>query len=181
MKKIILTAIVLGALGTLPVGCSTEPKSAEGKSALSGDVNEAMSNFRASDSTIQAELDKAAGYAILPDVGKGAAGVGATYGRGEVYEGGRMIGYCALSEGTIGLQLGGQRFSELIVFKEQAALDKFKSGGYTFASNASAVANKQGAAKAGNYRDGVAVFIHVKGGLMAEAAIGGQRIRFEPI
>jgi lipid-binding SYLF domain-containing protein len=181
MKNIVLTTIALGALTSLPSGCSTEPKTEKAKVTLSSSVNEALSQFRSSDSTIQQELENAAGYAVLPHVGKGAAGVGATYGRGEVFERGKEIGYCALSEGTVGLQLGGQRFSELIIFKDQAALDKFKSGGCTFTANASAVAIKQNAASTAKYRDGVTVFVHVKGGLMAEAAIGGQRILFEPL
>jgi lipid-binding SYLF domain-containing protein len=181
MKKLALSIIALGMVAGGPLSCSTQPKTEEARSSLSGDVSNALANFRDKDPEVQAELDKAAGYAVLPDVGKGGAGVGAAYGRGEVFEGGNKIGYCALSEGTVGAQLGGQRFSELIIFKDRAALDRFKQGGYTFAANASAVAIRPGVARTANYRDGVAVFVHVKSGLMAEASIGGQRIRFEPL
>jgi hypothetical protein len=44
----------------------------------------------------------------------------------------------------------------------------------------SAVALKSGAAAAAKYTNGVAVFVYVKGGLMAEAALGGQRFTFSP-
>jgi lipid-binding SYLF domain-containing protein len=179
MKTLALSLIALGLVAG-PLGCSTQPKTEEARSNLSNDVADALSKFRGGDPEIQAELDKAAGYAVLPDIGKGGAVVGASYGRGEVFEGGSRIGYCALSEGTVGAQLGGQRFSELIIFKDRAALDRFKSGGYTFAANASAVAVRPGSARTANYREGVAVFVHVKGGLMAEASVGGQRIRYEP-
>lgn len=181
MKTYILAATALG-LVTL-AGCSNQKSTSQDNTnqpTTSAGMTDPIGDFRNKDSTVQAELDKAAGYAILPDVGKGAAVVGGTYGTGDVYERGQRIGRVMLTEGTVGAQVGGQSFSELIIFKDQAALDKFKSGGYTFVTNASAVAIKQGSATSANYRDGVAVFVHPKSGLMAEAAIGGQRIRFEP-
>lgn len=139
-----------------------------------------LDDFRSMNSNISRELDGAAGYAFFPDITKAGAGVGGSYGRGEVFEGGAKVGNATLTEGTIGAQLGGQHFSELIIFKDKAALDRFKAGGYTFAANASAVAIKPGVGAVANYRDGVAAYVYVKSGLMAEAAIGPQRIRFEP-
>lgn len=177
MRSLVLA---LALASVVPLGCSTSPKTEESRATMSADSSSALSDFR-QDSGIAAELDSAAGYAILPVVRKGAAIAGATWGRGEVYEHGKMIGYCRLSEGSIGAQVGGESYSELIIFKDQAALNKFKTGNYTFASNASAVAIKKGVNYPGNYRDGVAVFIHTTGGLMADASIGGQKIRYEAI
>lgn len=162
-------------------GCSTAPKSAEGKSELSSDVQNAMSKARAADPSLQTFLDRAYGYAIFPTVGKGGAGVGGAYGKGEVFERGVKIGYCDLSQATIGLQLGGQAYTEVIAFENKAALDNFKSGKLKFAAQATAVALKSGASANAKYTDGVSVFTTNESGLMAEAAIGGQSFSFLPL
>jgi hypothetical protein len=38
----------------------------------------------------------------------------------------------------------------------------------------------QGAAAAANYKNGVAVFTKMKGGLMAEVSVGGQQFKYKP-
>ncbi len=177
----LLPILILVPLTAIAPGCSTEPKTTGQKDTLSSEASAALDGFRAADSSLQAELYRSAGYAILPDIGKAGVIVGGSYGKGEVYEANARIGYCDLTQGTVGLQLGAQTFSELIIFKDRAALDRFKSGEFTFAANASAVAIKPGAAASADYHDGVAVFVHSKGGLMAEASIGGQKLRFKPI
>jgi lipid-binding SYLF domain-containing protein len=128
---------------------------------------------------LQSFLDRAYGYAIFPTVGKGAVGVGGAYGRGEVFERGVLIGYCDLSQGTVGVQLGGQSYSELLVFENKNALDKFTSGEFAFDAQASAVALKSGASANAKFSNGVAVFTMTKEGLMFEASIGGQKFSYQ--
>jgi lipid-binding SYLF domain-containing protein len=180
MKKLLCTLLLLtGAAAALPA-CSTEPKSAADKSSLSSDVDAALSGFKNADSTLTSELNRAAGYAVFPDVGKGGFIAGGADGKGELFDHGVKVGYCDLSQATIGLQAGAQTYDELIIFKDQGALDRFKRGDYAFAANLSAVAIKPGAAGSANYSDGVAVFVRSKGGLMAEAAVGGQKFSYKP-
>lgn len=171
-------------VAVLGVGCagggSPMPATASDRRSLSMDVAEELGRFRGSDPSLKKELDKAVGYALLPDVGKGAFILGGAYGRGEVFERGKRVGYCDLTQGTIGPQIGGQSYSELIIFKDKLALERFKRGDGGFSANATAVAVKPGAAALMNYSDGVAVLIHIKGGLMAEASIGGQKFSFVP-
>jgi len=140
------------------------------------------------------------GYAVFPTVGKGGIGIGGAYGKGQVYRGGKVTGETSLIKVTIGFQLGGQAFSEMIFFEDKRAYDDFTSGNFEFDASASAVAITAGAqAKAGtegstasasagpatgkqagsSYRKGMAVFAHIKGGLMYEAAIGGQKFDFK--
>jgi lipid-binding SYLF domain-containing protein len=146
-------------------------------------------------------FETAYAYAVFPTVGKGAFFVGAVYGKGKVYRGGTATGTATLSKMTIGPQVGGQAFREIIFFEDQRAYDEFTRGAFEFDANASAVAITAGIqAQAGSmglsanasltpsngkqadtkYRKGVAVFVHIKGGLMLEAAVGGQLITFEP-
>ena len=180
MKRTLCTLLLLtGAAAALPA-CHTEPKSAADKSTLTSDVNASLMGFKNADSSLQGELNRAAGYAVFPEVGKGGFIAGGSYGKGELFDHGVRVGYCDLSQATIGLQAGAETYDELIIFKDQSALDKFKSGNYAFAANVSAVAIKQGAAASANYSDGVAVFNRTKGGLMAEAAVGGQKFTYKP-
>ena len=98
----------------------------------------------------------------------------------EVYENGKMIGFADLTQASIGLQAGGQTFSEIIVFENENALNKFKNNKLEFSAQASAVALKAGASAQARFENGVAVFTKPKGGLMFEASIGGQKFNFKP-
>ena len=125
-------------------------------------------------------LDKAHAYAVFPSVGKATAVIGGAYGKGEVFQGEQLIGYAGLVQLTLGVQVGGQTFSEIVVFENKAALDRFKSGKTAFAANASAVLVKAGAAATSNYASGAMVFVSSEGGMMLEAAIGAQKFIFKP-
>lgn len=171
---------VVTVMATLS-GCATAPTSAEGKTELDRGVNTALAKAKAQDPTLQAFLDKAYGYAIFPTVGKGAVGVGGAYGKGEVFERGAKIGYCDLSQATIGLQLGGQAYTEIIAFENKAMLENFKNGNLRFAGQATAVALKAGAGSNAQYIDGVRVLTVSEEGLMLEAAIGAQTFSFQPL
>lgn len=164
----------------LVVGCSTEPKGEEKKEALSTEVQSTLARMRVTDPGIDDILKKAYGYTVFPSVGKGGLIVGGSYGRGEVYEGGSMVGFSDISQATVGLQAGGQTFSEVVVFETKAAMDNFKYGKLKFAANASAVALKSGASASAKYTDGVLVITQPIGGLMFEASIGGQSFTFQP-
>ena len=112
-------------------------------------------------------------------MGKAGLGVGGAYGRGVVYERGQHIGYSDLTQGTVGAQVGGHSFSELLIFENKTALDRFKAGQFGFAAGASAVVLKSGVATSPNFSDGVAVIVQSVGGVMAEAAIGGQQFTYQ--
>jgi lipid-binding SYLF domain-containing protein len=136
--------------------------------------------FRKADPEITKFFSQSAGYAVFPRVGKVGLIVGGGNGVGAVYEKDTPVGTAMLSFGTIGLQAGAQEFSEIIFFENKAALDRFKQGKFELAANASAVIVKAGASKSANYRDGVVVFTHARGGAMAEAAVGAQKFTYWP-
>ena len=146
-------------------------------------------------------FDHAYGYAVFPTVGKGGFVIGGSYGKGQLYRGGEATGKVTIAKLSLGFQMGGQAFSEIIFLQDKRAYDEFASGRFEFEATASAVIVTLGAhAQAGTtgasasagtgpsstnqveygYNKGVAVFVHPLGGLMYEAAIGGQRFTFEP-
>jgi hypothetical protein len=147
-------------------------------------------------------FNNAYGYAVFPTVGRGGVVVGGSYGKGRVYENDRVAGHVSLAKLSIGFQLGGQAFSEIIFLQDKRAYDEFISGRFEFDASASAVAIILGAqAQAGTagssasagtgpastnqveygYNKGMAVFLHPLGGLMYEASIGGQKFKFTPL
>lgn len=125
-------------------------------------------------------LARAHGFALFPSVGKAAAVAGGSFGKGEVFQHHELIGYAGIIQATIGVQLGGDTFTELIVFEDRTALDGFKQGKWTWTANASAVIVTAGAAASASYEEGVAVFVWAEGGLLLEGAVGAQKFIFRP-
>ena len=154
-----------------------------------------------SDDTTAPFFQHAYGYAVFPTIGKGGFGIGGAYGKGKVYRKGQLTGSTSMAQLTIGFQLGGQAYSQLIFFQDKRAYDEFTSGSFEFDATASAVAITAGAQAqagtkgnsagvtagprsgkqlAGSYYKGMVIFIQAKGGLMYEASLGGQKFNFTP-
>jgi lipid-binding SYLF domain-containing protein len=176
MKKMFL----LVAIGILVCGCATAPERPEGKASLSAQVTEAIAVFKAKDPSIERFFTDSQGYVVLPKIGKGAFILGGAYGQGEVYRNGSLIGYCSVSQATIGASIGGESFREIIFFRTRADMEAFLTGEFTFAAQATAVAMDAGAAAKANYRNGLAVFAMADQGLMVDASIGGQKFKYLP-
>ncbi len=125
-------------------------------------------------------FNDAAGYAIFPNVGKGAYIIGGASGNGVVYDNGRMIGYADLKQVDVGFQLGGKAFVEVLFFETDEALERFKDGSYELRANASAVILDKGFSEDLEFEDGVAIVTVPKAGAMAGISVGGQRFEFTP-
>lgn len=160
-------------------GCSTAPTSAEGRSEIQSESASVLAKGESNDPTLAKVLHDARGYAVFPSIGKGAIGIGGAYGRGVLYENGAAIGYCDMKQASIGLQLGGQKYAEIIAFTTKEALENFKSGNFAFDAQATAVALKSGAGANAKYSSGVAVFTMDEAGLMYEASVGGQKFSYQ--
>jgi len=145
---------------------------------------------------VQTFFKNAYGYAVFPTVGKGGFGIGVAHGKGKVYVGGKVTGKTSVTQVSIGAQVGGQAYSQMIFFQDKRAYEEFTSGNFEFSAQASAIAITSGAqAQAGTtgksasantgprdagaqkveYHKGMAVFVHAKGGFMYEASLGGQK------
>lgn len=152
-----------------------------GPTADPSDVARVIQKFKNKDPGLAKVFADAYGYAVFPTVGKGGIGVGAARGKGYVYQGGRLIGRSTLTQVSIGLQLGGQAYSEVVFLKDAAALDNFKRGRLKLDAQASAVALTARASADLAYRNGVAIVTMAKGGLMYEASVGGQKFSYKAI
>ena len=138
---------------------------------------EAIKEFKHTNDKISKYFSSAYGYAVFPSIGKGGLGVGGAAGNGTIYKGGAVVGDCKMSQVTVGFQAGGQAYSEVIFFKDKDAFNRFTGDKFEFAAQATAVAVTAGASFDVDYRDGILIFTHAKGGLMYEASVGGQKFK----
>lgn len=138
------------------------------------------------------------GYAVFPTVGKGGLVVGAAHGKGRVYARGKYVGDTSMTQVSVGLQAGGQAYSQIIFFENPSAFKEFTNGNFEFGADVSAVAitaaagagvgttgasasasgGKRDAKTVGKYYKGMAVFTIVKGGAMYQAAVAGQKFSY---
>jgi lipid-binding SYLF domain-containing protein len=176
MKRSIIISLVL--LFVIGAGCSTAPEKQEAKAVLAAQSQEAISLFKAKDPTIEKFFNQSYGYAVVPKVFKGGFFIGGAYGKGEVYEQNKMVGFCSMSQVSLGFSFGGEFFREIIFFRDRTDMDSFKAEEYTFAAQATAVAITAGAAAKADYKAGMAVFIMTDSGLMVDASIGGQKFNY---
>jgi lipid-binding SYLF domain-containing protein len=146
-------------------------------------------------------FDNCYGYAVFPTIGKGGLGIGAEHGSGRVYEQGRHVGDTSVTQVSLGLQFGGEAFSQIIFFQDQRALKEFTGGSFEFGAEASAVVitagasanagssgtsagasgGKKDATTAGKYHKGMAIFTIVKGGAMYDLSVAGQKFSYKAV
>jgi len=194
MKRIVTPVLVGALLGpwalarasdTVPDGMRTsgdevtlakQPGDTEDQAVKQAD--QAIEELKRADPGLDRFFDHAAGYAVFPTVGKGAIGIGGAHGTGVLYENGVPTGQASITQLTVGLQLGGQAYTEVIFFKSKKVLKEFKKGEYAVAAELSAVVAASGASANAKYVDDVSIFTLSKGGAMAEASVGGQRFAY---
>ena len=153
----------------------------DGNDRIMADSKEAQAAFIKTDPGLKKWFADSYGYVIFPNVGKGGVIVGGAGGNGTVYEKGKTIGTANMVQATVGAQIGGKAYREVIFFETKGALDRFRENKFEFSSQISAVALKTGVSANAKYTDNVAVFTEDKGGLMAEVSVGGQKFTFKPL
>jgi lipid-binding SYLF domain-containing protein len=146
-------------------------------------------------------FDKSFGYAVFPTIGKGGLGVGGARGTGRVYKQGEHIGDTTMTQLSVGLQAGGQAFSQIVFFEDERALNDFISGDFEMDAGVGAVAitsaagasagtagtragasgGKKDATTKSSFHKGLAIFTIVKGGAMLEVSVAGQKFKFKPL
>ena len=140
------------------------------------------------------------GYAVFPNIGKGAFIVGGAYGKGRVYAHGKYVGDTSVTQVSVGFQAGGEGYSQIVFFEDKRAFDEFTKGNFEFDAGVRVVAitaaaggqagtagasgdvsaGKKDAATAGQYYKGMAVFTIVKGGALYQASVAGQKYSYKP-
>lgn len=180
MKKLIFALLFsMFAIQNVHADWTPQGKSASDEALIPDIFTAAVDDFSINVPATRPYFDAAYGYAIFPTVAKGGMIAGGAFGEGYVYEKGQPIGSTKLFQLSIGFQFGAQGFSELIFFKDKASLDRFTAENFAFGAQASAVAANLGATADVAFNNGMAVFTKIKGGLMYEASISGQKFTFK--
>lgn len=170
------------SVALLATACATTPGSDLKRDQLVERADAASKDFRRADPSMKQQyFQNSAGYVVFPAVRKGGAFWGGAFGRGVLYEKGEPVGYAKLTQATIGFQLGGQQFKEIIFFEDPEDVANFKHDELAFSGQVSGVAATKGVSGTVNYRNGVAVFLRDQKGLMYEASIGGQSFSYVPM
>ena len=173
-KTICAAALLLSA------ACASTPKTEGEGSNFEAEARTTLETMKQRDPGIERMLGQAHGYVLFPKVGKGGFIAGGAQGTGVVYERGRRIGYAELNQASIGAQIGGETFAELVLLQTPQALEKVKRDQFAFGAGVSAVVISKGGGGAARFKDGVAVYVMPLGGLMVDVSVNGQKIRFEP-
>jgi hypothetical protein len=183
LKRVRLLRLV-GLLGmaTLLTSCGLKPIPREELSQSKVDkVISILDEFRG-DERLEPFFAEAEIIAIYPVNGRIANGVGAAYGRGLVFErGDRVVGHTRVWQLTMGPQIGGQLYRQVLFFKTRAVYEKFMRSPAEFAGQFNAAAIVLGVSATPSFGNDIALFTRLLGGLMLEASIGAQRYTFAPI
>lgn len=128
-------------------------------------------------------LEKAKGILVFPSVIKAGFFIGGEYGEGALRVGGNTVGYYSTAGGSIGLQLGAQSKSVVLVFLQDKALDDFRqSKGWKVGVDGSVALIKWGTGGDINtidIKDPIVGFIFSNKGLMFNLTLEGSK--FSPI
>ncbi|HEY4965702.1 MAG TPA: YSC84-related protein [Puia sp.] len=178
-KGFIMLVVIALSVFILPLGIKAQSNKDYEK--LMSESKKTKANFIKTDPNMSELFASSQGYVIFPKNGKGGLIIGGSGGHGVVYEKGKSIGTAGMGQVTVGAQVGGESYSEIIFFESKEALDRFKDSKVEFSSQVSAVALKSGVSKDAKYADGVAVFTQDLSGLMAEATVGGQKFTYKPL
>lgn len=115
-----LAAVCLLAIAAAPAAF------ADSKVELDAKVQEALTQF-AKHTSAGAELAaKAHGVLVFPSVIKAGIGIGGEYGEGALQIGGKTVDYYSIAAASIGLQLGAQARTEIILLMTADALKSFR-------------------------------------------------------
>ncbi|MEM9064871.1 MAG: YSC84-related protein [Planctomycetota bacterium] len=176
-----LAIVLTSASGLLLTGCAAQRLDSRELASLERDVDSAVEDFIDQDPSLERWFEDSYGFAIFPNVGKGGIGIGGAYGEGLVYELGEAIGSVTLTQATIGFQLGGQSYQQVVFFEAERFLEEFISGEFEFNAQASVVAATAGASADATFDNGMLIVTAQNGGLMYEASVGGQTFKYRTL
>jgi lipid-binding SYLF domain-containing protein len=177
MKPMLMRII----MGSLLVAGLTPALIVFGDEDLKTEAKHAIKVFKKADPTLKKFFDESAGYAVFPSVGRGGLIIGGQHGHGLAYAKGKVVGEVTLTEINFGAQIGGESFYEVIFFETAQNMEDLKESKTRLSAQVNAVAAANGAAKTAKYDQGIVVFTLPRSGLMAQATVGGQTLKFKPM
>jgi lipid-binding SYLF domain-containing protein len=165
---------------SLSLAAASEPATAASALEIDAEVDAALARFYEEVPVAKDLAQKAKGVLIFPKVVKAGFGVGGEYGEGALRVGDRSVGYYNTAAASIGLQIGVQARSEVLMFMTEEALERFQdSDGWEVGVDGSVAVVKVGVAgeiDTNTISEPVIGFVFGEQGLMANLSLEGAKI-----
>ncbi|MEE2693046.1 MAG: YSC84-related protein [Pseudomonadota bacterium] len=153
---------------------------AASKEKIDRRVNNALAEFKEDISGAKDLLARAEGVLVFPSVKKAGIGVGGEYGEGALLIRGKTVDYYSTAAASIGFQLGAQARTQILVFLEKGALDKFRnSDGWEIGVDGSVAVvtlGTGGAIDTTSLNAPIVAFVFNNKGLMYNLSLEGSKI-----
>jgi lipid-binding SYLF domain-containing protein len=166
-------------LAALFAGCATAPSTRAEQQSLQTSARATLDEMIARSPGIQETIRTAPAYAVFPSIAKGGFVVGGASGQGILYENGAPTGFVSVSQASIGAQIGGQSFAELLVLRSPEQVASVKSGNFTAGAHLGVVVLSAAASTQTNFNPNASIFVLPRGGLMVDISVSGQRIKYQ--
>jgi lipid-binding SYLF domain-containing protein len=171
-----LTAVLLFLTATQAVQAAGIMSRAD----IDAKVREAVADLYKHSSAARELAAKSHGMLVFPSIIKGGIGIGGEYGEGALLVGGRTADYYNIASASIGLQLGGQKRSVVILFMTAEAFQKFRaSNGWKAGVDGSvalATLGAGGALDTETLKKPIIGFVFENKGLMYNLTLEGSKI-----
>jgi lipid-binding SYLF domain-containing protein len=146
---------------------------------IDGSVDVALERFEKEVKGATELLQKAKGVLVFPMVIKAGVGIGGEYGEGALRIGGKTVDYYNTASASVGIQMGIQGKTVILVFMEEEALRKFReSWGWEAGVDGSVALIKLGAGGSidtTNIKDSIVGFVLGQKGLMYNLTLEGSK------
>jgi lipid-binding SYLF domain-containing protein len=169
----------IALLAALFAGCATAPATRAERESLQTSARATLDEMIARNPAIQETIRNVPGYAVFPSIGKGGVLVGGAHGQGILYERGVPTGFVSVEQASIGAQLGGQTFAQLLVLRTPQEVAAVRAGRFTAGADLGVVVLSQSASTQTNFNPNASIFVLPRGGLMVDISVSGQRIKYQ--
>lgn len=150
------------------------------RGALERDARAALRNLTSTVPAAKSLSGKAVGVLVFPKITKAGLGVGAQYGDGVLFKGGKVAGYFNTSGASYGLQAGAQQYGYAMFLMNDKAVGALGANeGFEVGVGPSVVVMDDGMAKTvttTTAKDDIYAFIFGQKGLMAGLGLQGNKI-----
>ena len=120
---LVLALSLLGGVATPMLSADALSIRRASDSTIDNESNQALQDFQTKIKGSSKVLSEAKGVLVFPHIYQGGLVVGAEYGKGTLYIGGQPVAHYRLTEGSVGLQIGGQRKAYIMAFMTDSALN----------------------------------------------------------
>ena len=177
----VLAGLSLILLAAPIAGCGVIPQRGETATQAELAAAEAALAEVASDERLEPFFSQAEIVAVYPNGFRGGFGFGGAIGHGLVFQRGQVIGRSSMYQISVGANVGGQFYRQVLFFRSQAAFERVMADVMEFAGQANLAVAQLGGAATPSFNTEVAMFTQLRGGLLLEGSVGAHRYTFRPL